>query len=230
MSTCAICGGNIPAGSRTCSVCGSSADEFFPAGTMLKMDAPAPPAAAPSALPEGGSYCPGCAAVYGPEHTDPYCKCGIELLRTLPEAVPLAPILDDVPLAPILDDAPQADIAKPPPGTPCLLLYGLDKQPLKYFALEKDVVLIGRLDAVAANFPDIDLDEHFDRAVTRRISRQHALVVRNRATRTFALRPVPGNTGTQLETQMLQSAQDYPLRPGHRIILGGTVRLKFEVA
>ena len=230
MSTCAICGGNIPTGSRTCSVCGSSADEFFPAGTMLKVDAPAKSGVAPSSMPVGGSYCPGCAAVYGPDYTDPYCKCGIELLRQLPEDVPMAPILDDVPMAPILDDGPVVDIAKPPPGTPCILLYALDKQPLKYFALEKDVVLIGRLDAVAGNFPDIDLDEFFDRAVTRRISRQHVLVVRNRATQTFALRPLLGNTGTQLETQMLQAAQEYPLRPGHRIILGGTVRMKFDVA
>jgi hypothetical protein len=24
--------------------------------------------------------------------------------------------------------------------------------------------------------------------------------------------------------------EDYPLRPGHRIILGGAIRLKFEIA
>ena len=53
---------------------------------------------------------------------------------------------------------------------------------------------------------------------------------RSRATSTFALRPLLGNTGTQLETQMLQPTQDYPLRPGHRIILGGVIRLKFEIA
>jgi hypothetical protein len=29
---------------------------------------------------------------------------------------------------------------------------------------------------------------------------------------------------------MLTPLQDYPLRPGHRIILGGVIRLKFEVA
>ena len=69
-------------------------------------------------------------------------------------------------------------IGGPPPGTPCLVLYGPDKQPLQYFALTKDAMLIGRLDAVAGTFPDIDLDEWFDRATIRKISRQHALILR----------------------------------------------------
>jgi hypothetical protein len=29
---------------------------------------------------------------------------------------------------------------------------------------------------------------------------------------------------------MVQPQHDYPLRPGHRIILGGVIRLKFEIA
>ena len=243
MPECAICGGRIPDGSRTCSVCGSSADEFFPMGTMLNLDEPPKPVTAlPASLPEGSRYCPTCATVYGPEHTDGYCRCGTELLMTLPAA------LDDIPMAPILDDEPLLDVpdvpiageggeaavkvnaVKPSPGTPCLVLYGPDRQPLQYFALDKDAVLIGRLDAVAGNFPDIDLDEWFDRTTIRKISRQHALILRTRATRTYVLRPLVGNTGTQLETQMLQAMQDYPLRPGHRIILGGAIRLKFEIA
>ncbi len=133
-----------------------------------------------------------------------------------------------VPMAPIIEDSPRG--VKPSPGTPCLVLYGPDKQPLQYFALEKDAILIGRLDAVAGNFPDIDLDDWFDRATIRKISRQHALILRSRATSTFILRPLTGNTGTQLETQMLLAMQDYPLRPGHRIILGGVIRLKFEIS
>ncbi len=160
-----------------------------------------------------------------------------------PENVPMAPILDDVPMAafaedvptaPILDDEPDADVklraVKPAPGTPCLVLYSPDRQPLQYFPLTKDATLIGRLDVVAGNFPDIDLDAWFDRATIRRVSRQHALILRTRASASFALRPLIGNTGTQLETQMVQPPQDYPLRPGHRIILGGVIRLKFEIA
>jgi hypothetical protein len=236
MADCSICGEKISADSRTCAVCGSSVDEFLPAATELY-----PPSALSvlNDVPPGGSYCPGCGKVYGPEYTDFFCVCGTGLLTETPPAleIPLAPILDDLPpLAPILEDAPPlaSDVkvrsVKPTSGTPCLVLYGPDKQPLQYFALTKDAMLIGRLDAVAGNFPDIDLDEWFDRATIRRISRQHALILRSRATGTFVLRPLIGNTGTQLEAQMLVQQQDYPLQPGQRIILGGVIRLKFEIA
>jgi hypothetical protein len=211
---------------------------------MLTLDKPAAPAATPTA-PPGGSVCPACAKVYGPEHADTYCACGTELVKAVSvEEVPTAPVLDevpmasfaaDVPMAPVLDEEPiRTDVklraVKPASGTPCLVLYGPDKVPLQYFALTKDATLIGRLDAVAGNFPDIDLDAWFDRATIRKISRQHALILRTRASASFSLRPLLGNTGTQLEAHMVQPQQDYPLRPGHRIILGGVIRLKFEIA
>jgi hypothetical protein len=240
METCTICGEPFRDGSQTCSLCGSRLEEFFPAATGLHLGTPSTLATPmPAALPAGGSCCPVCAKVYGPEYLDPFCECGTELVKELPqgamfEDVPMAPILDDIPMAPILDDEPAREVkgrgVRPTPGTPCVVVYGPDKQPLQYFALAKDATLIGRLDAVAGNFPDIDLDEWFDRSITRRISRQHALILRSRATQTFALRPLAGNTGTQLETDMVQAQQDYPLRPGHRIVLGGVIRLKFEIA
>src|SRR5438105_15459103 len=164
MPQCTICGEKIPDGSRTCSICGSSADEFFPSGTMLTLE-PAP--VVPAALPPGGRYCPVCAKVYGPEHADNYCTCGTELLKDLPKAeraeeVPMATFAEEGPMAPILDDIPVMSILevpevpirgeapmveevkdtafkvrgqKPPSGTPCLVLYDPDKQPLQYFAL-----------------------------------------------------------------------------------------------
>jgi len=225
MPACAICGEPIPDGSRACPLCGSCADDFFPMGTELRLDESAkPPIAPPSSIPVGGSYCPACAKVFAADQNDGYCTCGTELIF---EDL-MAPIIDEVTMAPIIEDSPRG--VKPSPGTPCLVLYGPDKQPLQYFALEKDAILIGRLDAVAGNFPDIDLDDWFDRATIRKISRQHALILRSRATSTFILRPLTGNTGTQLETQMLLAMQDYPLRPGHRIILGGVIRLKFEIS
>ncbi len=206
MAECSVCGEKLRDGERTCAICGSSADEFLPMGTLLRTDPPA-------------------------------------------EDLPMAPILDDLPMAPfdgdeppmadVLDDAvpPMADVldeptgpVKPEPGTPCLVLYGPNKQPLGYFALTKDATTVGRLDAVRGTFPDIDLDEWFGRAVVRKISRQHAVILRNRVTGTFVLRPLAGNTGTQLEADLLEPMRDYPLRPGHRIILGGAIRLKFEVA
>ena len=277
MPNCSICSEEIPVGSRTCSVCGTSVDYQLPMGTILPGAEPAPAVLLmPAELPPGGSYCPVCIRVYGREHTDGFCSCGTELLRELPAAtelddVPMAPFLDDepspamgnaagytpgmpsaaildeLPMAPVLEDTPPLPtdngpwrgqdassagqrIVKPAAGTPCLVLYGADKQPLQYFALTKDTMLIGRLDAVVGNFPDIDLDEWFDRVTIRKISRQHALILRSRATQTFTLRPLLGNTGTQLEGVMVAPQQDYPLKPGRRIILGGVIRLKFEIA
>jgi hypothetical protein len=98
-----------------------------------------------------------------------------------------------------------------------------------YFPLVKDVTSIGRQDPVEGSFPDIDLTEWLDESATRRVSRQHALVLHSRANDSFALRPLAGNTGTQLEADMLPAQQDFPLLPGHHLILGGVARFKFEV-
>jgi len=228
MPDCSICGEPIPEGSRTCSLCGSAADDFVPTAAGM----PLAPTPVPRELSAGSRYCPVCAQTFGPDYADAFCPCGTELQSA--GAVPMAPILDELPMASILDDAPTESLKVgcviPPSGTPCLVLYGPDKQPLQYFPLEKDALTIGRLDAVKGVFPDIDLDQWFDRATIRKISRQHALILRTRATGGFALRPLVGNTGTQLETQMLEAMNDYPLRPGHRILLGGAIRLKFEIS
>jgi hypothetical protein len=214
----------------------SAANRFRKGAEPARCVAPPPPD-----VPAGSRYCPVCTTVVGPEYTDAFCVCGTELqtvgdvpVAPLLDDLPMAPILDDLPLAPILEDepaeTPSTPVVKPSPGMPCLVLYDSDKQPLQYFALDKDALMIGRLDAVKGVFPDIDLDQWFDRATIRKISRQHALILRTRATGVFALRPLVGNTGTQLETQMLEAMTDHPLRPGHRILLGGVIRLKFEIA
>lgn len=142
------------------------------------------------------------------------------------------PVAASLPAAPTLDASPAAPSqgSKPPVGTHCLVLYGPDRQPLHWFALTKDATLIGRLDAPSGNFPDIDVDEWLDAVTARRISRQHALVLRSRITGDFALRPLPGNTGTQVEVDMVMPMNDYPLAPGQRVILGGVARFKFEIS
>jgi hypothetical protein len=109
------------------------------------------------------------------------------------------------------------------------VLYGADKQPVYYFALEKDATLVGRLDAASGCFPEIDVSEHVDEATARKVSRKHALILRSRSSDSFTLRPLPGNTGTQVEKQMLTGTDEMPLAPGTRVILGGEVRFKFEV-
>lgn len=161
--------------------------------------------------------CSMCGKVYGPEYSDTFCLCGFELVGNPPLAAGAE--------APMSATTPD----KPMPGSRCLVLYSPDKQPLRYFVLTKDVTMIGRQDAVEASFPEIDVTEFLDEATARRVSRQHAMILHSRINDSFSLRPLAGNTGTQLETDMLAAQQDYPLKPGQRIILGGAVRFKFEI-
>jgi hypothetical protein len=232
MPTCGICGEELPEGARTCAVCGTSLHEVVlptasvitPAEHNEKTQVfPIPP------MPPDGRYCPSCRQVYGPEYPDTFCVCGIELLRAPPPPPP-PPMPSPSPAIPQEATTVKVRASRPAPGTPCLTLFGPDREPLQYFALTRDATLIGRLDALAGVFPDIDLDEWLEPAQARKVSRQHALVLRHRAQGSFSLRPLTGNTGTQLETDMVLPLQDYPLQPGHRLILGGVVRLKFEIA
>jgi hypothetical protein len=140
------------------------------------------------------------------------------------DAVPWAG-LDENPPAPAQVVVPVA----PATGTRCLVLYGPGKKPVRYFPLRKDITLIGRLDAGRGSFPDIDLAELLDEKSARKISRKHALVLHTRADDSFVLRPLAGNTGTQIDADMVRPLANYSLRPGTRLVLGGMVRLKFEI-
>jgi hypothetical protein len=218
MPRCAICGEALPDGARTCSVCGTSIAEVLPFATVIETPTQRKSFLAPASLAPGGRFCPGCGKTYDPEFADSFCICGVELQA--PTAAP----------APGPTHAPgRAKPQRPPAGTRCVTLYGPDRQPLAYFPLPKDAMLIGRLDAPAGNFPDIDLDEWLEPAQARKISRQHALILHTRSSDQFALRPLPGNTGTQIEADLVPAGIDYPLSPGRRFILGGVARFKFEM-
>lgn len=237
MEQCSVCGATLTMGSRTCPLCGTTAPE-----PVQPSSQPAAVAAAPPNLPQGillaagTRLCPGCGKTYGSDYADTFCTCGMELYGA--EQLPVA-IVEDVsanelpaglPMAEVVAEVPGPAPMRPPAGTRCLVLYNADKQPIQYFPLTKDAVLIGRLDAVAGTFPDIDVAEWLDAAQVRKVSRKHALVLRVRATGAYFLRPLVGNTGTQVDTTMAVPLTDYPLEPGRRIILGGAVRFKFEIA
>jgi hypothetical protein len=225
MPTCPICTTPAAAGARVCTVCGTSLpdqDLGLPTATVVlsSPERPAATGAPPAGLRVGQRFCPGCQSVYGPDYADSFCACGVELLLPPPELPP-----DPTELV-----VGKAEPERPPAGTPCLTLYSPDRQPVRYFPLLRDATLIGRLDATAGIFPEIDLDEWLEASAARKVSRQHALILRHRATGEFTLRPLAGNTGTQLEAEMILPLRDYPLRPGHRLVLGGAARLKFEIA
>jgi hypothetical protein len=185
----------------------------------------APPAAAPAPPPvvyaptPAGRTCPSCGRTYGPDYRDSFCDCGAELVEAAPPPAP----------PPQAAAKPTAVPQRPPAGTRCLVLYGPDKQPVHYFALSKDAMLVGRLDAASGCFPDIDVSEHVDEAMARKVSRKHALILRSRSSDSFTLRALPGNTGTQVDARLLSGPEEVPLPPGTRVILGGAVRFKFEV-
>jgi Double zinc ribbon/FHA domain len=254
MPMCRVCGEEMPDRARTCKECGSALPEFAPAPSAPKraVKKKPPPPPRPKKVPPGVRVCPSCEMEYDTDYTDAFCICGAEL-EVAPAKTAAAPPEMPPPVQPrprkkkrrteirsakapepaiapgVEAPAPRA-LDRPPPGTRCLVLYGPDRNPMRWFPLAKDATLIGRLDAPAGNFPDIDVDEWLDAATARRLSRQHALVLRSRVTGDFTLRPLPGNTGTQVEAEMVVPMQDHALAPGQRLILGGVARFKFEIA
>jgi hypothetical protein len=234
MSTCTICGEPLPDGAWTCSVCGTSLHDAAPPPASLVVPAEKTFLVTVPTVPPGGRFCPSCRKVVGPQYTDPFCECGIELMKPPPLpppplAFPAPSLATETPLSMPVAPA-KGQPVRPPVGSPFLTLVGPEREPLQFFVLSRDATLIGRLDALAGIFPEIDLDEWLDPALARKVSRQHALTLRHRARGGFSLRPLAGNTGTQLDTEMVLPLQDYPLQPGQRLILGGVVRLKFEIA
>lgn len=221
MGICVICGETLSDGAKTCTICGSAQpDPNVPMAAVLS--APTTTSKllpAGTALPPGSRLCPSCGKLYGVDFQDAFCTCGSELV--------LAESMSERPQAPT---TVPAGPTRPAAGTPCLVLIGPDKRPAQYFSLTKDAVLIGRLDAVGGVFPEIDVTEWLEPAAARKVSRQHALVLRARSGGGFTVRPLAGNTGTQIEADMVAPLHDYPLQPGTRMILGGAVRFKFDIA
>jgi hypothetical protein len=217
---------------------------------------PEPPAVPPPPPAILERVCSSCGKVYNLDYTDSFCVCGTELVPMSSSVnLPPAPSTVTFPGIPVEVSPPSvpppavnesvAEVSPPPleaprtqmrgtserpaSGTRCLVLYGPDKKPLRYFPLAKDVTLIGRQDAVRGHFPDIDVSECLDETTARKVSRKHAVLLHSRADDRFILRPLAGNTGTQIEGDMVEALQDYRLESGTRLILGGTVRFKFEV-
>jgi pSer/pThr/pTyr-binding forkhead associated (FHA) protein len=169
--------------------------------------------------------CPACNKNYGADYADDFCACGVELVKDWTATPPKRPAT-----AATAPAVTTAEPQRPPAGTRCLVLYDEDKRPVQYFPLDRDATLIGREDAVEGVFPEIDLRQWLDEASARKVSRRHALILHSRANDSYAIRPLAGNSGTQIEADMVPAQEDVPLKPGTRIVLGGAVRFKFEIA
>jgi hypothetical protein len=226
MARCSVCGETLAAASWTCSVCGTTMQRLETAPTSLwpPLESSVPHG---EVLAPGTRLCPGCGKTYSADYADSFCSCGLELFQA--DQLPAA-IVEEAPPEGLAQPSARGGLPRPPAGTPCLVLYGASKQPVHYFALDKEALLIGRLDAVAGHFPDIDVTQWLDASVARKVSRKHALILRLRSTGEFFLRPLAGNTGTQWGADMVEPLKDYPLEPGRRVILGGAVRFKFEIS
>jgi hypothetical protein len=221
MPACPICGDLLTPDAKVCALCGTN---LAAADTAL-----APPEASP--FDEGLKWETLIDSQPRPaeEPTNP------------PMALPLGPPPGgtETPTGAPQTVVLQLDANSPPPdltaperpaaGTRCLVLYGADRKPLQYFPVSRDVTLIGRQDPLRGIFPHINLADWLDEAGARKVSRKHALVLHRRDGDRFFLRPLAGNTGTQVEQDMVEALKDYPLTPGTRLILGGAARFKFEV-
>lgn len=237
MAECAVCGDQFAPGAKSCGTCGTA--------VLATVDA-APSRTAPNNPPSSGPSsptgagldgsasadahsreCPECHARYGPDYADEFCRCGVALQIGAAGVAASTPGLPDA--EPSVSGSASAPIvAKPPAGTVCLVVYSADRQPVLYHPLDKDVTLIGRSDPVRGDFPDLDLGGVLEPDASRRVSRKHALLLRSRETGAFTLRPLAKNTGTQIEHDLAEDLKDYPVKEGTRIVLGGTVRVKFE--
>jgi FHA domain len=241
MAKCAVCDTELQLEQKTCHVCGSAVETAPSIGPIVPSSNTAPPSPPPSHLtsptstsPSNERECPACGQVFGADYQDEYCPCGSELQpRTASTGTSTpVPITDPPTPSPPTSSPPSAPVGstRPPVGTICLVVYSDTKPrlPIKYVPIAKDVLSIGREDALRGDFPDLDLGSFLDSALSKKVSRRHAEVLRARDSQTFTLRPLPGNTGTQIGKELATPGQDYPLTDGTPIVLGGVVWMKFE--
>ena len=116
--------------------------------------------------------------------------------------------------------------APPPRDTLAVAVYH-DAEPrvVAFFPLGGDITAIGREDAGAGHFPDIDFSKLSERGVgVAFVSRRHARFLRHGGR--VLLEVLAGTTGTQVNRALVAPGRTVVLSPGDRIILGGRVRMK----
>lgn len=119
-----------------------------------------------------------------------------------------------------------ATLPLPQPGVhaaPATLTLYVNRQPVHTHFVENDETLVGRRDPVADSYPEVDLTD-WDAAA--HVSRKHVYVYRQN--RNYQLYVV-SNSGTQLNSELLNLGDRRPLKSGDVIVIAGKFAMKFEV-
>ncbi len=117
--------------------------------------------------------------------------------------------------------------ANPPVGTLAIAVYH-DTEPrvVAYLPLLGDVCGLGREDASASQFPELDLSEAAGKgASVAYASRQHATILRDPSGQ-LTLVTHKRTTGTQVNRTLVEDGSRTAVCAGDRLVLGGRVRLK----
>ena len=197
-----------PDGSAFCDECGE------PLSGAAPVAAAAAPQAAPAAAaaPAGTEICPSCGAV-NPAGESFCSNCGSML--GAPAAAAPAPVDTATPAAPAMTAAPAALTAR--------LIVEADNQ--EFDLGGKDLVLIGREDAVSNIFPDVDLTPHGGEEGG--VSRMHARIFVENGQ--YMLEDENSTNFTFLNRQKLTAKTPTPLHDDDEIKLG-RVLLRFKEA
>ncbi len=200
-----------PDGSAFCDECGEPLSGAAPVAV-----AEAPQAApAVAAAPAGTEICPSCGAV-NPAGESFCSNCGSMLGAPAAAAVAApAPVDTAVPAAPVMTAAPAALVAR--------LIVEADNQ--EFDLSGKDIVLIGREDAVSNIFPDVDLTPHGGEEGG--VSRMHARIFVENGQ--YMLEDENSTNFTFLNRQKLTAKTPTPLHDDDEIKLG-RVLLRFKEA
>jgi hypothetical protein len=243
MPMCSVCDAELKPEQKSCHVCGSNVEasaSSLPASPPPLPLHQIPPIPAPPILETSVDAssdqreCPACGQRFGLDYQDEFCPCGTELRAPSDHAAPASPVDPSPPVpsesATSATSPASAGTIRPMVGTVCLVVYSDSKPrvPVRYVPLVKDVLLIGRQDAVRGDFPDLDFSSLLDESSAKKVSRRHAEILRARDSQTYRLRPLPGNTGTQVGKELASPGQEYALTDGTPIVLGGAVWMKFE--
>ncbi len=169
MTKCDVCDAELQPEQKTCHVCGSNVEAVASSGptgaTTAPLPLPLPPlpkspelASPASTSPTGERECPACGQTFGEDFQDEFCPCGTELQPQAASAATSTPgptALPPIPSSPAASSPPvPAGATRPPVGTICLVVYSDTKprQPVRYVPVAKDVLLVGRADAIRGDF------------------------------------------------------------------------------